>query len=51
MWTGYESGREGRVLVVVGLTQVLPRLGLTAGITQLRSALPRFKGWEEREVL
>lgn len=42
---GYE--REGRVLVV-GLTQVLPRLGLTAGITQLRSALPRFKGWEER---
>lgn len=42
---GYE--REGRVLVV-GLTQVLPRLGLTAGITQLWSALPRFKGWEER---
>lgn len=40
------SKRGGKVLVV-GLTQVLPRLGLTAGITQLRSALRRFKGWEE----
>lgn len=37
----YERG------LLVGLTQVLPRLGLTAGITQLQSALPFFKGREE----